>query len=219
MPDTSGPAAWTSVTYTRPASASPLLTLPSVDLTSASSLTGLNVTPIAFSIFSAAAPHGTWGAQTTTLRSGLARSANDAMPLGLPGAVAICRTFVAKIVGLTAARPASVTVFMVASLAAAKTSAGAPLTICWARSDDPAKLSFTSTPGWSASKCFSRLPKASVSDAAASTVTVPDSVAADGAADNAADGAGAAGWAPPPQPASSRARPATGRARAFTRFL
>ena len=54
---------------------------------------------MAFSIFSAAAPHGTCGAQTTTLRSGFARSANDAMPLGLPGAVAICRTFVAKTVG------------------------------------------------------------------------------------------------------------------------
>ena len=114
------------------------MTLPRVDLTSASSLTGRSVTPVAFSIFSAAAPQGTCGAQTTTLRSGLARSANAAMPLGLPGAVAICRTLVAKIFGVPAARPASVTVFMVASLAAAKTSAGAPLTICWARSDEPA---------------------------------------------------------------------------------
>ena len=59
------------------------------------------------------------------------------MFLGLPGAVAICRTFVAKIFGAPAARPASVTVFIVASLAAAKTSAGAPWTICWARSDEP----------------------------------------------------------------------------------
>ena len=75
------------------------MTLPRVDLTSGSSLTGLSVTPVAFSIFSAAAPHGTCGAQTTTLRSGLARSAKEAMPFGLPGAVAICSTLVAKTVG------------------------------------------------------------------------------------------------------------------------
>ncbi len=59
------------------------------------------------------------------------------MPSGLPGWVAICRTFVAKILGAAAVRFLSVTVFMVASLAAAKTSAGAPLTIWLARSEEP----------------------------------------------------------------------------------
>ena len=93
---------------------------------------------MAFSIFCAAAPHGTCGAQTTTLRSGLARSANVAIFLGLPGGVAICSTFLANVTGFAAVRSASVTVFIVASLAAANTSAGAPLTICWARSDEPA---------------------------------------------------------------------------------
>ena len=173
-----------------------------MDLTSASSLTGVSVTPVAFSIFSVAAPHGTWGAQTTTFRSGLARSAKVVMPLGLPGTVAICRTFVAKIWGASAARPASVTVFIVASLAAAKTSAGAPLTICWARSDDPAKFALTSTPGWSASNCCSRLVNVSVSEAAASTVSVRASGAGDGAAgaDEPPE--------PPPHPTSSRVSPA-----------
>ena len=59
------------------------------------------------------------------------------------------------------------TVFIVASLAAAKTSAGAPLTICWARSDEPAKLNLTVTPGWSVSNCLPSAVNVSVSDAAA----------------------------------------------------
>ena len=64
------------------------------------------------------------------------------------------------------------TVFIVASLAAAKTSAGAPLTICCARSDEPAKLNLTDTPGWSVSNCLPSALNVSVSDAAASTVSV-----------------------------------------------
>ena len=180
-------------------------------MTSASSLTGLMSTPVAFSSFCAAAPQGTWGAQTTTLRSGLARSAKEAMPFGLPGAVAICRTFEAKTFGGSAASPASVTVFMVASLAAANTSAGAPLTICWARSDEPAKFSLTSTPGWSVSNCFSRFVNVAVSEAAARTVSVRASGAADGAA--------APPDAPPPQPASSRAVPAAASRRTFMTCL
>ena len=72
------------------------------------------------------------------------------------------------------------TVFIVASLAAAKTSAGAPLTICWARSDEPAKLNLTVTPGWSVSNCLPSAVNVSVSDAAASTVSVFGAAAARG---------------------------------------
>ena len=61
---------------------------------------------------------------------------------------------------------------MVASLAEAKTSAGAPLTICCARSDEPAKLNLTVTPGLSVSNCLPSAVNVSVSEAAANTVSV-----------------------------------------------
>ena len=109
---------------------------------------------------------------------------------------------------------ASVTVFIVASLAAANTSAGAPLTICWARSDEPPKLNLTVTPGWSVSNCLPSAVNDSVSDAAASTVSV----------------CGAAAWLAgvdvpppelPPQPVRNRAdaAPIAASARIFTNFL
>jgi hypothetical protein len=90
----------------------------------------------------------------------------------LPGAVTISSTLVANTVGAPSTSPASATVCIVDSFAAAKTSAGPPLTICWARSDDAPKLMTTSTPGLPASNRRSSSPKASVRDAAAKTMSV-----------------------------------------------
>src|SRR5215467_14730821 len=76
--------ALTSVTYTMPASASPKVTLVTTPPTLVSSLTGLTVTPAFLKMAWARAPHGTSGAQTTTLIAGLARSLTDLIFLGLP---------------------------------------------------------------------------------------------------------------------------------------
>ena len=59
--------------------------------------------------------------------------------------------------------------------AEANTSAGAPLLICCASVELAPKLSFTVTPGWAASNIFPIVVNDSVNDAAARTVTVPDS--------------------------------------------
>ena len=69
-------------------------------MTADSSLTGARVTPVAFSTFSVADPHGTCGAHTTTWVPGLARSANVAMPLGFPGGVTMVSVLVAKFTGI-----------------------------------------------------------------------------------------------------------------------
>src|SRR4051812_36126323 len=95
----------------------------------------------------AAAPHGTCSAQRATLVPGRARSANPVMCLGLPFPTAITSWFLAKLTGVPAALPASVTVFMLAGAAEAKTSAGAPWLICVASAELPAKLNVTVAPG------------------------------------------------------------------------
>src|SRR4029453_1096935 len=59
--------------------------------------------------------------------------------------------------------------------AEANTSAGAPLLICCASVELAPKLSLTVTPGWAASNIFPIVVNDSVNDAAARTVTVPDS--------------------------------------------
>jgi hypothetical protein len=76
--------ALTSVTYTIPASASPKVTFVTTPPTFCSSLTGLTVTPAFLNTSWARAPHGTAGAQTTTLIFGLARLLTDLMFCGLP---------------------------------------------------------------------------------------------------------------------------------------
>src|SRR5207249_2594117 len=69
--------------------------------------------------------------------------------------------------------PASVTVFRFAGLAEAKTSAGAPSLIWVASAELAAKLNASFAPGWADSKPLAIAPNASVSDAAAKTLTVP----------------------------------------------
>src|SRR6476619_2300430 len=118
--------ALTSVTYTMPASASPRVILVTTPPTLVSSLTGLTVTPAFLKMAVATCPHGTAGAQTTTLTAGLARLLTDLMCLGLPFATMISPLLVAKSFGVLDASPASVTVFMFDGAAEAKTSAGAP---------------------------------------------------------------------------------------------
>ena len=58
-------------------------------------------------------------------------------------------------------------------LAEAKTSAGAPASICVRRVRELAKLKVTSVPGLADSKAAPISEKASVSDEAANTVSVP----------------------------------------------
>ena len=71
----------------------------------------------------------------------------------------------------------SVTWSMFFGAAEANTSAGAPWLICWASAELPAKLNITFTPGCAASKSLPSWVNVPVSDAAANTVTVPDTEA------------------------------------------
>src|SRR6516225_7018902 len=121
--------ALTSVTYTMPASASPRVTLVTTPPTFCSSLTGLTVTPAFLKMAVATAPHGTVGAQTTTLTFGLARSLTVLMCMGLPDSTMISPVLLVKVCGVPMASPASVTVAMFFGLAEANTSAGAPWVI------------------------------------------------------------------------------------------
>src|SRR5262249_26964593 len=129
---------------------------------------------------------------------------------GLSGGTAICSLLRTKVVG-DAARDASVTVFMVAGLAAANTSAGAPWTICWASVALEPKLNFTVVPGWAASKVLPSSVKVSVREEAANTVRV---VACGAAEEAEAAGADADAAVLPESLLEPQAeRPATARAR------
>nr|BFE80354.1 hypothetical protein GCM10020093_029550 [Planobispora longispora] len=99
------------------------------------------------------------------------------------------------------------TVFMVAGLAAANTSAGAPWTICWARVALEPKLNSTVTPGWASLNVLPSSVKAPVSEAAANTVSFCAFPPAAGA-----DAVEAAPGSPAPHPGTRASR--TGRARA-----
>src|SRR5215467_7758381 len=118
--------ALTSVTYTMPASTSPRVTLVTTPPTLVSSLTGLTVTPAFLNTSWATAPHGTSGAHTATLTLGSARSLTDSIFCGLPFSTMISAVLLAKVTGVPAASPLSVTVFMFSGAAEANTSAGAP---------------------------------------------------------------------------------------------
>src|SRR5262249_11766889 len=74
--------------------------------------------------------------------------------------------------GVPATSPASTTFFMFSPSADANTSAAAPSMICRASVDEPAKLNSTLVPGCAVSKSFPIVRNASVSDAAANTVSV-----------------------------------------------
>src|SRR5262245_65708364 len=87
---------------------------------------------------------------------------------------------------------------MVAGLAAAKTSAGAPSLIWVASAELPAKLNVTLTPGLAASKSLPIWVNDSVSDAAANTVIWP--VTALAGAPAGAAGGDEAGASVEPQP-------------------
>src|SRR5512135_1992485 len=91
---------------------------------------------------------------------------------GLSGGTAISRVFLANVAGLVAL-PARTTVSIVCRLAAAKTSAGAPWLIWRARPELGPKPNLTRTPGWAASNLLPISENDSISEAAASTVTVP----------------------------------------------
>ena len=155
-------------------------------MTSASSLTGLRSTPVAFSIFcgGGAARHLRRADDDLQVRLGEVRERGDARGVARGGGDLAGRSW-RRSSASPAARPASVTVFMVASRRRRRRRPGRRCD-CWARSDEPAKFNLTSTPGWSVSNCFSRPVKVAVSEAAARTVSVRASGGADGAADGAA---------------------------------
>lgn len=103
-----------------------------------------------------------------------AGSASVGSPVTRPGLVvgtAMVMLFVAKVLGFTVA-PDLIAVAIVAELAAANTSAGAPSATCVASDELAAKVTMTRTPGCERSKSAAILVKDSVKDAAASTVTV-----------------------------------------------
>ena len=178
--------------------------MPNTSVTADSSLTGVRVTPVAFSTFSVADPHGTCGAHTTTWVPGRARSAKDVIFFGLPNGVTIVRVLVAKSTGVPAMAPASTALVMFAVSAEANTSAGAPWVSWVTRSDEPAKLKVTFVPGWS---CSNRAPSSVnvfFNDAAANTMSC-----ASGCAESVCDDE---------HPVSRRAR-ANSPASGFTMFL
>lgn len=103
------------------------------------------------------------------------RSFREEILSGLPGRVAISSWLRTKVAGVPVASPASVTIFIVLGLAEANTSAGAPPVMLAARESLPPKLKVTFVPGWAFSNSLPRVVKLSLSEAAANTVTVPDS--------------------------------------------
>src|ERR1700682_3031740 len=182
-----------------PASASPVSTLFSSDLTSSSSDTGLTFTPCLSRAWRPYLPAGTDGSSSTTLRSERARSESPLTPFGLPGDTTISRRILSKAVGVST-RLAATNFCMLVWSAVATTSAGAPDWICATSCWEPAKLYVTIRPGLAATRWFLSSVKASVSEAAANTVTDPDSFG-ESVEPAAGGGVGA------PQAASKRDRP------------
>src|SRR5215469_734876 len=120
------------------------------------------------------------------------------MCLGLPACTAISSLLCANTDGVPMLNPPLTTFCMFAWSAEAKTSAGAPCWICVTSIGLPAKLNLTSTPGyfaWTWSPIFVNAP---VSDAAASTVRLPET-----------SGVGVAGWAATPPHAAVTSAAAT----------
>src|SRR5215468_5373589 len=171
-PLTLEPAAFTSVTYTMPASTLLVSTWVSTDFTSGCRVTGLTVIPAFVNTCAATFPQGTWGWHSATLTDFFARSVTDVTFAGLSGGTATSIVFLAKFCGLDAS-PAETTSCMFVGDAEANTSAGAPLVIWVARPELGPKLNLTVSPGWADSNCLPSWVKVPVNDAAANTVIVP----------------------------------------------
>src|SRR5580693_2197064 len=163
------PALRASVTYTSPASASPLVTLVSTSETAGSSLTGVRCTPVLSSMRWVAAPQGAGSPHTTTLSPGLPRSAKEWICLGSPGGVTITNVSDAKLTGSVSVKPALATVSICALSVEAKMSAVAPEVNWVASSEEPAKSKFTLAPGLSAWNCPASSVNVAFSGAAANT--------------------------------------------------
>ena len=88
------------------------------------------------------------------------------------GTMTISRFFT-KTSGSPFTRPSFTAVFISSSAAEAKTSAGAPCWIWASNVELDSKLCFTFTPGFCCSNRFANSPKASMSEEAARTVSVP----------------------------------------------
>ena len=178
-PVTDRPAARTSVAYTTAASASPADTAPSVALASAPRVTmpSGRSTPARASSVAAYEPHGAERPHSATVpRRG--RSARPRTPSGLPGFTAICIALRAKILGAATTLPDRTSRSCDARSAEAKTSAGAPASICATSAEVEPKFVRTRTPGFAMRNAATRSVNASVSDDAADTVIDPFGVAA-----------------------------------------
>src|SRR5918996_745189 len=188
-----------------PASRSPDATLVSRLRTSAWLVsTAGDATPALASASRPKSPQGTPSAHSPTRRSSSPKSDRPLTPAGLPVGTTISSRLRANVAGSASGGSASTTWVMLATLAEANTSAGAPARICSRSDDEPAKLSSTLTPGYSSSSRSASSPKASVSDAAANTVIDPSGSAAPPAPVSSA----VTPPAPSPQAAATNARPA-----------
>src|SRR5215472_718420 len=161
-----------------PASASPSATFASTDLTSGSWLTGFTVTPALPNVVVEYVPQGTPGAQTTTLIAELVRSFTEVMCFGLPACTAISSLLCANTEGVPDTNPPLTTFCMFAWSAEAKMSAGAPCWICVTSVGLPAKLKVEAMPGYLRCRSSPIFVNASVSEAAASTVRLPETCGA-----------------------------------------
>ena len=98
------------------------------------------------------------------------------MASGLPASTMISSVLVANVAGSPAVPSPLASLSMFAESADANTSAGAPSLIWPTRSDDAAKLNVMSTSGFAAVNASPSDVNASVSEAAANTVSAPDTV-------------------------------------------
>ena len=101
-----------------------------------------------------------------TSRLARGRSLKDSIPAGFSGGTMSTSSLCAKM-RLSRTRPSRTSACMCAGLAEAKTSAGAPCSICRRSTWLPANSSATSVPGWAASKARSIAVKLSAREEAA----------------------------------------------------
>ena len=112
-------------------------------------------------------------AANATNTSGRAKSDSPVTRSGFPFGTTIMRRLRVKIGAGPLTSPATANLCMVGSSADANTSTGAPLWICPARVDEPAKLVTTSTAGFAALNASTMSEKEAVSDEAANKVIDP----------------------------------------------
>ena len=157
-----------------PASASPAVTFVTTPFTFCSRLTGVTVTPAVSKICWAYLPHGTSGAQTTTLRSDFARSATPVMPAGLPVAHDDREQVRGEDHRLGAVQARLGELVHVGRIGRREHVGGRALEICCTSADEASKLNVTFASGLARRERGADVVEGAVSDAAAKTVMSPE---------------------------------------------